>query len=115
MANALGRAGYPTEVVDCAEDALERIRKGGYDLVISDLRLPGMNGPDLASRIYGISGKIPVILIGAREELGVGGIDSSCPDYFIEKPFNLNEIVAIVGAILKSTDSKMIKLNSSKT
>jgi DNA-binding NtrC family response regulator len=101
MANALGRAGYNPEVVECAEDAVEKIRGGGIELVISDYRLPRMGGLDLAARVKEISGTLPVIIISADEELGPEEIDSTRKiDYFIDKPFNLNDIVTLVGDIL---------------
>ncbi len=116
MANALDRAGYATEVVDCGEDAVEKVRAGTFELVISDFRLPRMDGFDLAARLKKLSKALPVIMISAHEELESAEIDSSHGiDYFIEKPFNLNEIVTLVGTILDPTGSELIKSNGSKT
>ena len=101
MASALGRAGYEPMVVECAEDAVEKIRNGGFDLVISDYRLPRMGGLDLAARVKKISRSLPVIIISADEEIDSTEIASTREiDYFIDKPFNLNDIVTLVSGIL---------------
>lgn len=110
MANALGRAGYDAEVVECGEDAVEKIRGGGIELVISDYRLPRMGGLDLAARVKEYSRSLPVIIISSDEEMGSAEIDSTRGiDYFIDKPFNLNEIVTLVGDILEPHGSNLIK------
>ena len=75
-----------------------------------------MDGLDLAARLKKISHALPVIMISAHEELESAEIDSAQGiDYFIEKPFNLNEIVALVGTILDPTGSELIKSNGSET
>lgn len=110
MANALGKAGYEPEVVECGEDAVEKIRGGGIELVISDYRLPRMDGVDLATRVKEISRTLPVIMISADEELGTEEIDPDRSiDYFVDKPFNLHEIVTLVGNILDPPASNLIK------
>jgi DNA-binding response OmpR family regulator len=114
MANALGRAGYEPEVVDCGEDAVKKVTAGGYDLVISDFRLPRMDGLDLAARLKLVSHTLPVVMISSHEELGASEIDPSRGiDYVIEKPFNLNEIVALVGEILQAASSDLRKSEGS--
>jgi len=108
MANALGRAGYAPEIVECAEEAVEKVRRGGIELVISDYRLPRMGGLDLAARVKEISGTLPVIIISADEELGSAKIESTSQiDYFIDKPFNLKEIVTLVGDIFDPLHSNL--------
>lgn len=110
MARALGTAGYNPVVVDCGESAMEKIRGGGYECVISDFRLPGMDGLDLAGRVKEISASIPVILLTSHEELSPDDVDSrGGVDYVIEKPFNLSEIVRLVGVIVRPGSSNLIK------
>ena len=109
MANALGRAGYESEVVECGEDAINKIRRGGIEVVISDFHLPRMGGLDLASRVKAISRSLPVVIIGADDEIGgIGSETAGTIDYLIEKPFNLNEIVTLVGEILEHSGSNLI-------
>ena len=110
MANALGKAGYEPEVVQSGEDAVEKVRGGGIELVISDYRLPRMDGLDLASRVKAISGAVPVIIVSAEEEItnpGPGSVRSV--DAMVGKPFNLAAIVTLVGEMLNSSPSDVRK------
>lgn len=106
MANALRRAGFDPEVVDCGEVAVERVRSGGIDLVISDSRLPGIDGLNLAAKVKAMARALPFIIIGSREEQGPAETDAGI-DHFIEKPFNVREIVVLVGEILQPADSNL--------
>lgn len=105
MANALTRAGYNPDVVECGEDALRKITEGAVDLVISEYHLPGMDGLEFAVRLKTISGRTPLVLAvdhgdDALEDLG----KSKMVDYFVEKPFNLNLMVSLVRKILESVN-----------
>jgi two-component system, OmpR family, response regulator CpxR len=55
-------------VASCArgEDALERFGQGGVDLVIADMAMPGLDGPQLIARIKDLSPQTPAILISSR-------------------------------------------------
>lgn len=55
-------------VASCArgEDALERFRLGGIDLVIADMAMPGLDGPQLIARIKELSPSTPAILISSK-------------------------------------------------
>jgi two-component system response regulator QseB len=104
MANALGRAGYDPKVVECGEEAVEAVRGGGIDLLISDYHLPRMGGLDLATRVKEIAPFLPVVMLCADEELCGAGIASAGEiDYFIDKPFQLNDIVTLVRGIFESS------------
>jgi two-component system, OmpR family, response regulator CpxR len=58
--------GYRVASYSRGEDALERFRQGGIDLVVSDMAMPGMDGPKLIAAIKNISPKIPAILISSK-------------------------------------------------
>jgi len=105
MANALGRAGYDPDVVECGEDALRKFNEGPVDLVISDYHLPGMDGLELAVRIKTISGRTPLVLAIEHGEESLEEVGKSrMVDYFVEKPFNLNFMVSLVRKILNSVN-----------
>jgi CheY-like chemotaxis protein len=55
-------------VVSCArgELALERFKEGGIDLVVTDMAMPGMDGPKLIAAIKSVSPQIPAILISSK-------------------------------------------------
>ena len=62
---ALNNLGHSSETVSSAEDALSIFDAGRFDLVITDLYLPGMNGDQLARIVKREDGEKPVILLTA--------------------------------------------------
>lgn len=91
------------EVVPVSEprEALALFRTRPFDLVVSDVLLPGMNGIDLCVRIKS-EREIPVILISARAAVDdvVTGLEAGADDY-IRKPFEIQELRARVHARLR--------------
>ena len=93
LAESLREEGYETRHAASAEDALAAVRAHGTDLVITDLRLPGMNGAQLARRLRSGRRRVPVIVVtayGSREtleELRAAGVHAVFP-----KPFRVDQI-----------------------
>jgi two-component system, OmpR family, response regulator CpxR len=58
--------GYRVANFTRGEDALDRFTQGGIDLVIADMAMPGLDGPQLISRIKGLSPQTPAILISSK-------------------------------------------------
>jgi len=90
--------------VDAAYDGLEAIdlaRSGGYDLIILDVMMPGLDGLQACMRIREFS-TIPIIILTARSEDmdKVIGFEYGADDY-ITKPFNILELKARVRALLR--------------
>ena len=57
------RGGYKVETASNGADALERFRKGGIDLVLSDFVMPHMDGNEMVRRMKEIAPEVPMILI----------------------------------------------------
>lgn len=57
------RGGYRVVAAACGRDAMEHFRRGGIDLVLSDLVMPAMDGNELVRRMKEIAPEIPMILI----------------------------------------------------
>jgi signal transduction histidine kinase len=99
LARLLGERGYEVSVAYDGEDALEQIRRGPPDLVLSDIMMPRRDGFELlaALREDGITRELPVILLSARagEEARVEGMRAGATDYLI-KPFSARELIARV-------------------
>jgi two-component system response regulator (stage 0 sporulation protein F) len=93
LAESLQEDGHETTTVSSAEDALEVLRGRGADLVITDLRLPGMSGSQLARRLRGARRAVPVIVVTAfgssevLEELAGFGVRAVFP-----KPFRVDQV-----------------------
>ena len=91
----LERAGFLAIVAHDGDTALEMIRRGMPDLVVSDVRTPGMDGMDLLIRAKQLDSNLPVIMI-----TGWGGIDGAVEavkhgayDY-LAKPLEGRQLVA---------------------
>jgi DNA-binding NtrC family response regulator len=101
LRRALSRAGY--EVVE-ASDVNEAVRAGlrDFDLILSDLRLPGLDGDALLDR----AGAVPVILMTAHGSVpsAVDAMKRGAVDY-LTKPFDPDELVLIVGRALAARAS----------
>ena len=94
--------GYEPVSAPSAEEALLFLRKGGIDLVLLDVMLPGMNGFELCRRIRAERLRVPVLFLTARgaEEDRVRGLEEGGDDYMV-KPFSLKELLARVKGIFR--------------
>ena len=94
-------AGFTVAEAPDGEAALDQVRRGGIDLVLLDLMLPGMDGYEVCRRLREI-GSVPVIMITARgdEAHRITGLELGADDYVV-KPFSPVEVVARVKAVLR--------------
>jgi DNA-binding response OmpR family regulator len=99
----LDSLGYKVTVSMEAQSALKLMDLGIPDLVILDIMLPGMDGYELCKRIREFS-SVPIIMLTARvDDLDkVKGLKIGADDY-LTKPFNTEELLARVEAVLRRT------------
>ncbi len=99
---------YEKYQVDLAEDGpagLERFGGAEYDVVLCDIKMPGMDGIELLEKMGSINGDVPVVMISGHGNIdtAVEAIKKGAFD-FIEKPLDLNRLlITIRNAIDKST------------
>ncbi|TCM68259.1 MULTISPECIES: sigma-54 dependent transcriptional regulator [unclassified Rhizobium] len=96
-AQALGLFGLDVATFASAEPVLERVGYGFDGVVISDIRMPGMDGMTLLQRIREMDSEIPVILVTghADVQLAVSAMHAGVYD-FVEKPFAAQHLVGII-------------------
>jgi DNA-binding NtrC family response regulator len=96
-------AGLAPLMADRAETALEMLAGEPVDLVVSDIRMPGMGGHGLLKEILEHWPHIPVILLTAHGTIpdAVGAIQAGAADY-LTKPFDGKELVRRIRAVLES-------------
>ena len=97
LAEALGREGYKVKLAANGIEGLKEMNSGKCSMVISDLKMPGMDGLEFLRQVKGNEPAIPVLLMSAYgqiedavEAMKVGAVD------FISKPFSLETIEEIV-------------------
>ena len=94
--------GYETGKALDGRTGLDMALSGGYDLVLLDIMLPGLNGLEVLRRIRKENERLPVILLTARDTTmdKVSGLDSGADDY-VTKPFAIEELLARIRAALR--------------
>jgi DNA-binding response OmpR family regulator len=95
---------YAVETAGDGASALETFRSSGPDLVILDLRLPGMPGRDVCREIKQTSPSVPVIILSAKTDVTdkVLLLELGADDY-VTKPFSPRELLARVRAAMRRT------------
>ncbi|EPF00330.1 sigma-54-dependent transcriptional regulator [Rhizobium grahamii] len=96
-AQALSLFGLDVATFASAEPVLERVGYGFDGVVISDIRMPGMDGMTLLQRVREMDSEIPVILVTghADVQLAVNAMHAGVYD-FVEKPFAAQHLVGII-------------------
>ena len=94
--------GWAPETASTGLEALERIDRSTFDLVILDVGLPDTDGMTLTRRLRASGFTAPILMLTARDTIDdrVEGLTSGADDYLI-KPFSLRELAARVEALLR--------------
>jgi two-component system response regulator RegX3 len=97
----LRKEGYEVAVAADGPSALEEFDRGGADLVLLDLMLPGLPGTEVCRQLRA-RGNVPVIMLTAKDsEIDkVVGLEIGADDY-VTKPYSSRELVARVRAVLR--------------
>jgi len=101
LKTTLSSQGYGIRTAADGEQALKEMKGWPPDLVITDLRMPKMDGLQLCRAIRAES-RVPIIVLSVKgeEAIKVESLDAGADDY-ITKPFNVNELLARVRAALR--------------
>ncbi|MBU5294036.1 response regulator transcription factor [Anaerosalibacter bizertensis] len=97
---------YIIETAFDGKEAIEKVKKKRYDLIILDLMLPGIDGLEVCQKIRQDS-QVPIIMLTARgEDINkILGLEYGADDY-LTKPFNILELKARIKAILRRVNMK---------
>jgi len=93
---------YDVALAATGEDALAKLGDGAFDVVLSDVRLPGLDGLELLTRVKELSPSTPVIMMTAygSVQAAVEAIRAGAEDYIL-KPFNNDVVLFSVGKALE--------------
>jgi DNA-binding response OmpR family regulator len=102
IAEMLSKEGYNLTTVGSGEEALKMIREKDFDVVLTDLMMPGISGMDVLREIKKIKPRTRVIIITAFAtiESAVEAMKMGASDY-ISKPFKINEVQVTVKRALE--------------
>jgi DNA-binding response OmpR family regulator len=98
----LAEQGYAVDAVSDGQAALEYALGAGYDVLILDVMLPGLDGTSVCRRLRAAGDATPVLMLTARASVDdrVAGLDSGADDY-LAKPFAFRELLARLRALLR--------------
>ncbi len=102
IAKAFKSEDHITEIAASGEEALERLAKGAYDLLILDLNLPVIAGSQVLAKIRSYDTQLPILILTATDEVAerVACLDAGADDY-LTKPFSFSELSARIRALLR--------------
>ena len=103
LAKKLRRDGYECVTASSGEEALGRLASDSLDLVISDVRMPGMSGIELLKEIKGRNASVSVIVMSAYTDINfaIEALRGRADDFLL-KPFNLDDFSVSVARALEN-------------
>ncbi len=118
LAIVLKKSGYQVTCTESGKTSLEKLKKESFDLIISDIKMPDINGIELLKKIKTISPEVPVIMITAFASANdaVEAMKLGAEDY-VTKPFSLDELKIIIDRAIYKTniEKENIQLKSRLT
>jgi two-component system response regulator AtoC len=101
----LEHSGYVVETAESAEEALGKVKRLNPQVIITDLRMPGMDGLQLLEKVKGTMPLVDVIVVTGHEDMtsAVSAMKAGAFDYIV-KPVNLKEVDALVERCLREQE-----------
>ena len=101
LSDILAAMGFEVAVAHSGNEGLNTFLRTSFDLVLTDLKMPGMDGWSLALRIKEESSATPVVLMtGEAKEVVRDKLKGNCIDFIMFKPLRLKDIQKTVRAVL---------------
>ncbi|MBK8099648.1 MAG: response regulator transcription factor [Planctomycetes bacterium] len=102
LCDNLALESYHAELVKNGPDALTRMARGGIDLLVLDVMMPGLDGFEVLKQLRARGDDTPVLILSARaaDRDRIKGLELLADDY-LTKPFNLRELLLRVDALLR--------------
>ncbi|NJO40386.1 MAG: response regulator transcription factor [Cyanobacteria bacterium CRU_2_1] len=106
LTEALTNRQYRVDVAQDGEEAWDWIETLEYNLILLDVTLPRMNGIRFCQKLRDCHSAIPVLMLTARDTIAdkIIGLDAGADDYMV-KPFDLEELMARIRALLRRGSS----------
>ncbi|CAN5145573.1 response regulator [soil metagenome] len=104
LQRALQRVGYDVESVGCGTEAIPLLEKDRYDLLLTDIVMPEMDGIELAQKASEIDPEIRVMFITGFAAVALQSGRAAPEAKMLSKPFHLKDLVAEVDRIFQTED-----------
>jgi two-component system response regulator AtoC len=101
LAEFLNAQGFDVDQIPDGMRALERFKQQSYDLVITDFRIPGLDGLKLIQRVRSVSPATPVIIMTGTPSLDQDSAQALGAAAFIRKPLHLGNLLARIRKLLE--------------
>ena len=112
LAYFLRTQGYEVDQASNGNEAAQLLDEGGFDLVLSDVIMPGINGLDFLQRTRSITPEIPVVLMSAFPNIEVDQILKRGAADFIAKPLEFNKLLSKVKRALEQKSRGCLRSQS---
>lgn len=109
ISKGLRELSYHVETAYDGSIGLRLFENRDFNLIITDINLPGINGYELCKIVRSRNQHIPVIMLTAMSSMDdkIGGFDAGADDYLV-KPFEFKELVVRIRALLKRTMNQQL-------
>ncbi len=109
LSKGLKEQNYHVETAYDGKIGLRLFESGNFNLVITDINLPGINGYELCKTIRSRNQHVPIIMLTALSETDdkIEGFDAGTDDYLV-KPFEFKELLMRIRALLKRTMNQQL-------
>ncbi len=112
----LNNSGYEATGCISAEDAYDAMYETVFDIIISDIMMPDVDGFEFAKTVRSLNNEIPILFMTARDDLSSKqrGYRVGIDDYMV-KPIDLDELILHIGALLrraKIASSRKLEIGS---
>lgn len=109
LAKGLKELDYHVETAYDGKIGMRIFESGSFNMIITDINLPGINGYDLCKAIRSRNQHIPIIMLTALSATDdkIEGFDAGADDYLV-KPFEFKELLARIRALLKRTMNQQL-------
>lgn len=107
----LAAEGYAADGVTSGDDALERLGRDDYDLIVSDVFMPGMSGTAFAARAHRVQPDVPILLITAFPNMMTEVDAVALGARILAKPFLPDDLIRRVNELLTNGSAARCRMH----
>jgi CheY-like chemotaxis protein len=102
IAYALSSEGYAVSTTASGDDAVAAARSGAVELVICDIKMPGMDGVEITRRMKQVAPNLPIVIVtGFLSEDTLAACNAGGASAYLRKPFELAELICVVKDLVR--------------